>query len=95
MKKEQKFAILIPLLFIAGGLIHKSVEHFRIIPDLHWIFEYGSLFGIALSISSTVWSLIYCVIFFRDKTPIKNNFIWLFLAALPILYVSVVIIISQ
>jgi hypothetical protein len=90
MIRKQKIAILIPLLFIVGLLISKLVQNFRFKVDFRWVYEFGSILGLAITFSTFFWSLIYSIIYIREnKINLNKELIWLFIGAIPFTYISI------
>jgi hypothetical protein len=58
LNRIQKFAIIIPGIFISTLIISSFVERFRVNPNLRWIYEYGKYLSLSIGYGSVVWSIV-------------------------------------
>jgi len=88
----KKFIIIILGICIVGMSLSFLVRSYR----GTWIYQYGNLFALLLFYGGILWSLINTILVIsKYKQSLKKNLIWIFLSALPFLYIAVMITIAM
>ena len=88
----KKFTIIILGICIVGMLLSFLVRPYR----GTWIYQYGSLFALLLFYGGMLWSLINTILVIsKYRQSLKKNLIWIFLSALPFLYIAIMITIAM
>ena len=96
LHKTQKFAIAIPIILLFSICTKFFVEKFRISKDLHWIFEYGSLGALIISLLCIVFSFVNSVLIVQDlKLESNKKIIWILLSASVFLYFTIMLTIGM
>ena len=96
IKRIQKFALIIPGIFITGICISKFVERFRAIQELRWVYEYGKDFSLIICYGAVVWSIVNSILIWRDlKIEKPKKMMWLLLSASTFLYLSIMMTIAM
>lgn len=61
-----------------------------------WIYQYESTISLFVFYSGVLWSLINTIFLIsKHKTELKNNLIWIFLSAIPFLYIGIMMTIAM
>ncbi|GAB1308550.1 hypothetical protein KH5_12330 [Urechidicola sp. KH5] len=55
-----------------------------------WIYQYGNMISLLVFYGGIFWSLINTILLIsKHKSDLKNNLIWIFLSAIPFLYIGI------
>lgn len=96
LNRIQKFAILIPVIFIFGICISTFVERFRINQDLRWIYEYGKHFSLTMCLGAVIWSIVNSILIFQDlKIEKPKKILWFLLSLSTFLYLFIMMSIAM
>jgi hypothetical protein len=96
LNRIQKFAIIIPGIFILGMFISTCVERFRGDKNLHWIYVYGKDCSLILCFGAVSWSIINSILIFRDlKIEKPKKVLWFLLSASTFLYLIIMMTIAM
>ncbi|WP_458626442.1 hypothetical protein [Winogradskyella sp. PC D3.3] len=88
----KKSGILIIGICLSAMLLKYLVEPYR----GTWIYQYGNLIFLFGFYGGILWSFINTILLVsKHKTELKNNLIWIFLSAIPFLYIGIMIAISM
>ena len=88
----KKSGILIIGICLIGIFIKYAVEPYR----GSWIYNYGNWLFLILFYGGIFWSLINTVLLIsRHKSELQNNLIWIFLSAIPIIYITIMMSIAM
>jgi len=88
----KKSGILIIGICLIGICIKYAVEPFR----GTWIYNYGNWLFLILFYGGIVWSLINTIFLIsKHKSDLKNNLVWIFLSAIPFIYIGIMITITM
>ena len=88
---SKKSGILIIGVSLIGALLNYGVQFYR----GTWIYQYGSLISLVLFYGGVLWSLANTIVLIsKHKSDLKNNLIWIFLSAVPFLYLAIMMIIA-
>jgi len=61
-----------------------------------WIYQYGSMISLLVFYGGILWSLINTILLIsKHKSELKNNLIWIFLSAVPFLYIGIMMTIAM
>ncbi|MFD0835699.1 hypothetical protein ACFQ0I_07995 [Mariniflexile aquimaris] len=61
-----------------------------------WIYQYGSMISLLVFYGGIFWSLINTILLIKKhKSDFKNNLIWIFLSAIPFLYIGIMMTIAM
>jgi hypothetical protein len=86
-----KSGILIIGICLFAMLLKYSVEAYR----GTWIYQYGSNISLLVFYGGIFWSLINTILLIsKHKSDFKNNLIWIFLSAIPFLYITIMMLIA-
>ncbi|CAM1363352.1 hypothetical protein [Tenacibaculum xiamenense] len=84
----KKSGILIIGICLSAMLLKYLVQPYR----GTWIYQYGSLISLFVFSGGVLWSLINTILLIsKHKTELKNNLVWIFLSAIPFLYIVIII----
>ncbi len=90
LNRIQKFAIIIPGIFISALIISSFVERFRVNQNLRWIYEYGKDFSLIIGYGAVVWSIVNSILILKDlKTERPKKILWFLLSAATFLYLFI------
>jgi hypothetical protein len=96
LNRIQKFAILIPVIFISGIYISSFIEKFRINQDLRWIYEYGKDFSLTICLGAVTWSIVNSILIFQDlKIEKPKKTLWFLLSVSTFLYLFLIMTIAM
>ena len=88
----KKSGILIIGICLSAMLLKYLVQPYR----GTWIYQYGSLISLFVFYSGILWSLINTILLIsKHKSDLKNNLIWIFLSAIPFLYIGIMMTIAM
>tara|TARA_R110002072_G_scaffold301970_3_gene483145 strand:+ start:10 stop:321 length:312 start_codon:yes stop_codon:yes gene_type:complete len=88
----KKSGILIIGICLIGLFIKYAVEPFR----GTWIYSLGNWLFLILFYGGILWSIINTIqLIAKHKFDFKDNLIWIFLSAIPFLYIAIMITISM
>jgi hypothetical protein len=88
----KKSGILIIGICLSAMLLKYLVQPYR----GTWIYQYGNLISLFVFYSGILWSLINTILLIsKHKTELKNNLIWIFLSAIPFLYIGIMMTIAM
>jgi hypothetical protein len=88
----KKSGILIIGICLSAMLLKYLVQPYR----GTWIYQYGSLISLFVFYGGILWSLINTILLIsKHKTELKNNLIWIFLSAIPFLYIGIMMTIAM
>ena len=88
----KKLTIIILSVCIAGMILSLLVKPYR----GTWIYQYGNPLANLMFCGGIVCSLINSIgVIFNYRRSFKPNQIWIFLSALPVLYISIMITIAM
>jgi len=61
-----------------------------------WIYQYGSMISLLVFYGGVLFSLINTALLIsKHRTDIKNNILWIFLSAIPFLYIGIMMTIAM
>ena len=87
----KKSGILIIGICLGAMLLKYLVQPYR----GTWIYQYGSLISLFVFYGGIVWSFVNTIILIlKHKSEIKNNLVWIFLSAIPFLYIGIMMTIA-
>jgi hypothetical protein len=93
---SQKFAMVIPVIFILSVTVKSYVERFRASVELRHIYEYGSMISLDISLLSVALSFANSIfILVNLKMKINYKIFWLLLSASPFLYFTIMMTIAM
>ena len=96
LKRIQKFAIIIPGIFILGAFISEYVERFRGDKNLHWIYVDGKDYSLIMCYGAVLWSLINSILIIRNlKIETQKKVFWFLLSAATFLYMFIMMTIAM
>jgi hypothetical protein len=88
----KKSGILIIGICLSAMLLKYLVQLYR----GTWIYQYGSLISLFVFYGGILLSLINTILLIsKHKTELKNNLIWIFLSAIPFLYIGIMMTIAM
>jgi hypothetical protein len=86
---DKKSGILIIGICLSAMLIQHFFEYYR----GTWIYQYGATLSLIIFYGGIFWSFINTLLLvYKYKTELKKTLLWIFLSAIPFLYISVMII---
>ena len=86
----KKSGILIIGICLSAMLLKYLVQPYR----GTWIYQYGSTISLFVFYGAVLWSLINTILLIsKHKSDLKNNLIWIFLSAIPFLFIGIMMII--
>jgi hypothetical protein len=90
LNRIQKFAIIIPGIFITAICISTFVERYRVIRELRWVYEYGKDFSLIIFYGAVVWSIVNSILIWRDlKIETPKKILWFLISISVFLYLVV------
>ena len=90
LKRIQKFAIIIPGIFILGLFISDYVERFRGDKNLHWIYVDGKDYSLMMCYGAVLWSIINSILILRNlKSEKPKKMLWFLLSVSTFLYLFI------
>ena len=90
LKRIQKFAIIIPGIFILGLFISDYVERFRGDKNLHWIYVDGKDYLLMMCYGAVLWSIINSILILRNlKSEKPKKMLWFLLSVSTFLYLFI------
>ncbi len=88
----KKSGILIIGICLSAMLLKYLVQPYR----GTWIYQYGSMISLLVFYGGILWSLINTILLIsKHKSELKNNLIWIFLSAIPFLYIGIMMTIAM
>ncbi len=88
----KKSGILIIGICLSAMLLKYLVQPYR----GTWIYQYGSLISLFVFYCAIFWSFINTILLIsKYKSDLKNNLVWIFLSAIPFLYIGIMMIIAM
>jgi hypothetical protein len=88
----KKSGILIIGICLSAMLLKYLVEPYR----GTWIYQYGNLTFLLVFYGGILWSIINTILLIsKHKSDLKNNLIWIFLSAIPFLYIGIMMTIAM
>jgi hypothetical protein len=88
----KKSGILIIGICLIGLSIKYTVEPYR----GSWIYNYGNWLFLILFYGGIIWSFINTILLIsKHKSDLKNNMLWIFLSAVPFLYIGIMMTIAM
>ncbi|MNF87238.1 hypothetical protein D3C84_696970 [compost metagenome] len=95
LDETQQFAILIPILFLLSGIIHKLVSRFRGSGEFLWLFASVSTITLFLSCFLILFSLVNSILIIRDlRMKIVHKILWILLSLSVFLYMALMFLIA-
>ena len=96
LNRIQKFAIIIPGIYILGLFISTYVERFRGDKDLRWIYVYGKDCSLILCYGAVTWSIVNSILILKDlKIEKPKKIMWFLLSASTFLYLFIMMTIAM
>jgi len=88
----KKSGVLIIGICLGAMLLKYLVQPYR----GAWIYQYGNMISLFVFYGGVLWSLINTILLISEhKTELKNNLIWIFLSAIPFLYIGIMMSIAM
>ncbi len=88
----KKSGILIIGICFSAMLLKYLVQPYR----GSWIYQNGSMISLLVFYGGVFWSLINTIrLISKHKSDLKNNLIWIFLSAIPFLYIGIMMTIAM
>ncbi len=90
LKRIQKIAFIIPLIFISGYFVSNFAESFRGNENLHWIYTNGKDLAMIMWYGSVAWSIINSILILRNlKIKTQQKVLWFVFSMVTFIYFAV------
>lgn len=96
LNRIQKFAIVIPGIFILGAFISEYVERFRGDKNLRWIYVDGKDYSLIMCYGTALWSILNSILILQNlKTEKTKKILWFLLSVSTFLYLFIMMTIAM